>query len=39
MNSYHYDNLSTKLVKPDVNPRYISNYGYPTNGKILQEEV
>ncbi len=33
MNSYHYDNLSKKLVKPDINPRYISNYGYPTNGK------
>ncbi len=33
MTSYHYDNLSKSLVKPDVNPRYISNYGYPLNNK------
>tara|TARA_Y100001935_G_C17287366_1_gene501161 strand:+ start:245 stop:1417 length:1173 start_codon:yes stop_codon:yes gene_type:complete len=33
MKSYHYNNVNKKLVKPDVNPRYISNYGYPINGK------
>ena len=33
MTSYHYDNISNKLVTPEVNPRYISNYGYPTNRK------
>ena len=33
MTSYHYNNISNELVKPNVNPRYISNYGYPTNGK------
>ena len=33
MKSYHYNNVNKKLVKPDVNPRYISNYGYPINVK------
>ena len=33
MTSYHYDNISNKLLTPEVNPRYISNYGYPTNRK------
>ena len=33
--SYHYDNLEKKLVLPDVNPRYISNYGYPVNNKTF----
>ncbi len=31
MTSYHYDNSKKKLIKPDVNRRYISNYGYPIN--------
>tara|TARA_B100001057_G_scaffold444410_1_gene481282 strand:+ start:98 stop:1270 length:1173 start_codon:yes stop_codon:yes gene_type:complete len=33
MTSYHYNNISNELVKPNVHPRYISNYGYPTNEK------
>ena len=33
MTSYHYDNISNKLIYPNMNPRYISNYGYPLNNK------
>lgn len=33
MLSYHYDSVSKKLCSPNVNPRYISNYGYPLNNK------
>ena len=33
MKSYHFDMFNKKLVTPDVNNRYISNYGYPVNNK------
>tara|TARA_B100000886_G_C20376862_1_gene472150 strand:- start:288 stop:1295 length:1008 start_codon:yes stop_codon:yes gene_type:complete len=35
MTSYHYDNLNKKLVFPNVNARYISNYGYPVHSKTF----
>ena len=33
MTSYHYDETTNKLIPPNVNPRYISNYGYPLHNK------
>ena len=31
--SYHYETPANRLVSPDVNPRYISNYGYPVQSE------
>ena len=33
MKPYHYDETTNKLIPPNVNPRYISNYGYPLHNK------